>query len=242
MAHTIQLSFKLSRGGERTPRKESPSLPEYNVNLLQQSLTSIRIQIPELNQPHLVAILDSGSDISLINEELLNEIPYVSTSQSDVIVYGITDKPIFLSKQIMVNLQIGDQNFRVNLFPTKTKIFQVLLGRNFLRQYAITLDFKKEHLVMETGEVISFLPNRPNLLKSHPLFDQSVIAEERNDEIKIKAQLDSSIVLYPMASCNVELTHSKLDDGIYLVLVNLYLFIRYHIVVEEVESNMNSKF
>jgi len=99
------------------------------------------------------AIIDSGSSLNIINEEIFKFIqkqsPHLQAEQDHTIIEGLSGSTTNLGKTIL-QIQIGPQISSVEFHILKnTRIF-VLLGVPTLKLFGIKLDFQKETL--EIGE------------------------------------------------------------------------------------------
>lgn len=168
---------------------------------------------PELsisyNNNELCALIDTGSQVSLINEEIVNKI----ATGEEIIRKPPEQKLVGIGKGTanvvgIVDLKIQINNFQFEVFPfaiiREPQVPTcVLLGFNFIQKFKLKLDFKENILYLPDNEGICFsmtsAVNTVNRLMSSSITDESETENDRTckiilDEEHIKAMQENNTI------------------------------------------------
>ena len=118
-------------------------------------LTEIQVTIENRKFKTLV---DTGSEISVIAENILNElkefkknIPVLPVAGVTVIgVTGVRSKRV--TKQIHLSFSIGDMNFDNTFLVVKGLSLDIILGNDFLQRNKAVINFKEKVLELDGGD------------------------------------------------------------------------------------------
>lgn len=178
----------------------------------------------------MYAILDSGSDISLVNEQIIQDLR-LKLTPANIVVHGISTTPTFIKNQINLSIHFLSRQYKVDLFVTTTDLFFILLGRDFLRQHKVSLDFGRDLLILQDGQTLPFISPHERetnkLLQSLPL-----LCPEKENKI-ITLRVEEHTTLHPNKSSTIQLNTDILNDGNYLFVEKATLITELGVMLEE---------
>lgn len=137
------------------------------VDLLSEDVERETIQrrrnVPEIkllcHRVPTCALLDSGSQVSAIDEELYTlikrqcgEIPTLPINKSYLICANRRKSPA-ITKQVLMTLTVGKHEFEVPLLVVKNLIKPIILGTDWLARSKVVLDFKENVIRINDGSL-----------------------------------------------------------------------------------------
>jgi len=147
----------------------------------------------ENTEVKLNAILDSGSGISLIKENIVPlGVKYNSQFVNNFV--GINNVKLDILGVIKANLIIGENNLMLDfhIVYNNTMVNECLLGRNFLLNQTITVIFDNGEVLIKQKEMWSenqFIADEIRLIGENGLFDET----DGKYELKIESENDYEV-------------------------------------------------
>jgi len=136
-----------------------------NFNAYQVTEGSLTINVI-VGVTSVIATLDSGAGISLINFENAREFPRVQ--QHKYKLQAINWKPLTNYGFAIVPLRIGTKFLKYPMLIVKGCQCPVLLGYDFLESYRCTIDINRAEVLSDTLGSIPFANNRKDILDTLP--------------------------------------------------------------------------
>ena len=108
-----------------------------------------RLVLDNLDKKPIIILIDTGSSIGLLDEQLyyslssvppLQPIPF-SVSEED-------DRPLIALGKTFISIAINDDTFRVQLIVTRNILFTVVLGIGFLKTHGGVISFSTNQLYL----------------------------------------------------------------------------------------------
>ena len=166
-------------------------------NKIQENLQNFklpRVQIKFKNVESL-AVIDSGSEISLLSLELYNQLRKHTENNIKYITRGVTllsftQQPIKFINCIRINFKLGNKSFSHSFFVSKdyfNENFQVLIGYDLMSKYPCKLDTE--------NHVLKFGHEEVNLIDDKNINQQDIMEYNNNlqqDLFNITAEQDGT--------------------------------------------------
>jgi len=122
------------------------------------AMTTTTVQLPSiavnLNDVTISALLDTGSQVSLITSEVFTKlgfhIPPNSKSHSGM---GVSATPFVIKAYIDLMFQIGNENYKVRTGVTDALPDSVLLGYDFITKNAVLINSEENFAMVEGNQV-----------------------------------------------------------------------------------------
>ena len=100
------------------------------------------------NKP-ITILIDTGSCISLLDEQLYYSLSLVPSLQPMLFsISGADDKPLIALGKTSLSIAIDDNTFQVQLVVTRNILFPVVLGTGFLQTHSETISFPTNQLYL----------------------------------------------------------------------------------------------
>ena len=100
------------------------------------------------NKP-ITILIDTGSSISLMDEQLYYSLSLVPPLQpTSFSVSRADDKPLIALSKTAISIAISDATFRVQIVVTKNILFPTILGIDFLRTHGGVINFPTNQLYL----------------------------------------------------------------------------------------------
>jgi predicted aspartyl protease len=115
-----------------------------------EAVTCPQIQV-NVGSRHIRALIDSGSECSLINAELLQQLVDEGLDILSLPISGCVIKGAFESRfqriksQVLIDIYIDRIKYEVILLVAPTLTIDIILGMQFLKNYCVNINFEQEY-------------------------------------------------------------------------------------------------
>ena len=124
-------------------------------------------------------MLDSGSSVSLVRQEVLSRLPRMQPSKSgagDIKLLTALGEPLKVLDHIQASIKIGDREHPHDFVVVKSLVSPVILGFVVLHNNGLVLDFTSLPVTVHTSTSV------PTCTNDVPQSVFSIYAEERNTQ------------------------------------------------------------
>jgi len=109
------------------------------------------------DKQRLYGLLDTGSNVSLINYSLVENKEEIIPVRSSLIkcANGTKSKA---KGEILLKIKIKGYTYEINALVLESATFNILLGNNFLFKYGLIIDYRKNEITFKSGDIIKMDP------------------------------------------------------------------------------------
>ena len=108
-----------------------------------------RLVLDNLDNKPIIILIDTGSSIGLLDEQLYYSLSSVTPLQP--ILFSVSEadnRPLIALGKTFISIAINDETFRVQLIVTRNILFTVVLGTGFLKTHGGVISFSTNQLYL----------------------------------------------------------------------------------------------
>ena len=135
------------------PIKSKPKRKIERINQIEacKKVTMSNLEIPiKIEGKKLMAILDTGSNLTLINDKLIDSNEEIEST--NVSLQCANDSEIKVKGEIDKKISIYEKEYKAKMCVTHGLNSDVILGINFMVENAAVIDFKRKNVQIGTGK------------------------------------------------------------------------------------------
>lgn len=139
----------------------------HDVTIVQTDNTETKFCNVKFQDIHILSLIDTGAQISLISESVFNKIDsslVLEKHKPEIILRGVTGHELKATKRVMMKFKIGTKILTHEFHVVKDLNKSIILGIDFLNSHKAKLDFSKRTLAI--GKQIVLLKSKSELEKS----------------------------------------------------------------------------
>lgn len=148
----------------------------------------IPVQISNTNQTKLKALIDSGADVCVIKSSVLNKYAIINSNEI-ISLSGFSSNKIYTFGTFMAEIILNNKTFQqiFHVVPEYAKMndIQVILGKDFLNNNGIIIDFGKGILYTNPDNIkITSKPNLKSILRNKDINNLFSLEEKIKEKSK----------------------------------------------------------
>ena len=146
-----------ARGGQRTPRTSMKPGVVVVAVVRNKAATTRGI----IGGVEAEVMLDSGSSVSLVRQEVLSQAPKMPSvaSAEPIQLYTASGDPLRILDRVRAPVKIGDLELIHEFVVVENLVSPVILGVDFLHNNGLVLDFSSLPVTVHTSDSVQVVPH-----------------------------------------------------------------------------------
>ena len=165
---------------------------KYRANVVDQEriklASSLIYHLVDVNGVQMQAIIDTGSQISMIDDDIRKGLGLELEPSKDN-VYAVNNQKVAIEGEtliyVSINLQKIEKCFPITALSIKNFNYDILLGNNFMQSSNIFIDCKHQRLLWSDNVEVKTEPKPKFIINKIHLLNDALLEPKKTSEVRI---------------------------------------------------------